>query len=274
MKKRIILLALFVISGMSLLGCSAGTEDEASVSDTETSTSTQASEPTAVSETTTKDESTATSETETASSSEEATTSEEEQDEADEEENSQETVPVREYSEEEKDAVQQEFLEWAIPRVEEGNMAVTDKYFEHGASGLGDWFAETEDGEIQLQQQLPEEELPGYDTYEIHSLGGVAFYVSSSGVTGYDEAPKEAATAQGFTEVADSDYPIHKYVLGDNGVVYELIGDVDEIGGFPSGYGLYDDDGKTKAIDPEYTFKVSDDADAQEEWRQILQSHQ
>lgn len=277
MKKRILLLALFVISGISLLGCSAETENEASVSDTETNSSTQGRDSTAVSESTTADETTETSETETANSTEETATSEEDQDEADEEENSQKTVPVREYSEEEKEEVSQEFLEWAIPRAEEGNMAVTDVYFGHGTSGKGDWYAATEDGDMQIQQQSPKEDLPGYDAYDIHALGGVVFYTSSSGITGYDKTPAEGTPGAGgrnFNPIADEEYPLHKYLLGDNGVVYELIGNVDEIGSFSEGYGLYANDGETKEIDEEFTFKVSDDTDAQEEWARILQSYQ
>ncbi|MDN6640536.1 MAG: hypothetical protein L0L10_07110 [Tetragenococcus sp.] len=63
-------------------------------------------------------------------------------------------------------------------------------------------------------------------------------------------------------------------MLGDNGVVYELIGNVDELRSYQTGFGLYDDEGEEKEIEPEYTFEVSDDADAQKAWRQILQNYQ
>lgn len=267
MKKRILLYTLFAVCGVSLLACSTGVEDEQASSATNVSTETQTSvsvastdENTSELSTTTETEATHTTASETASS--------------EEAEGEQEDIVIREYSDEEKEEASQAFLDWAIPRAEEGGMAVTDKYFEHGAAGIGDWFANTEDGEIQLQDPYPEEDLPGYDAFDIHSLGGVAFYTSSSGVTGYDETPKESATADGFTKAADSDYPIHKYILGDNGVVYELIGDIDKIGAFSAGYGEYEDDGKSKTIAPEHTFKVSDDKDAQKAWKEILQDYQ
>lgn len=264
MKKSILLYTLFAISGISLLGCSTETNNEAGSSTTNTSSetvsSTQENEAT---EHTTTEESTATSEKETTNSTTVTTSSD-----------TEENISIREYSDEEKEEVSQAFLDWAIPRAEEGGMAVTDKYFEHGAAGIGDWFAKTEDGEIQLQDPYPEEDLPGYDAFDIHSLGGVAFYTSSSGVTGYDEIPKESATAEGFSKAADSDYPIHKYILGDNGVVYELIGDIDEIGAFSAGYGEYEDSGESKGITPDHTFKVSDDEDAQKAWKEILQDYQ
>lgn len=152
-------------------------------------------------------------------------------------------------------------------------MAVSDFYLGHGASGKGDWYAATEDGEIQIQQQSFEEDLPGYDAYTIHALGGVVFYTSLSSVTGYDETPSSEIIAAGFSKIADPEYPMHKYLLGDNGIVYELIGTVETIGTFSGGYGLYDDDGVTKSLDVTddgFIFERSDDEDAQEEWFRIL----
>ncbi|GMA08115.1 hypothetical protein GCM10025886_12660 [Tetragenococcus halophilus subsp. flandriensis] len=254
-----------------MLGCSSESEDEQAGSATSVSTEAVSSSQTSeVSTDESTEESSTTRETETTDNTSESTSSEEDK----KEEGQEKDVPIREYSDEEKEEISQEFLDWAIPRAEEGGMAVSEKYFEHGAAGLGDWFANTEDGEIQTQDPYPEEDLPGYDAFDIHSLGGVVFYTSSSGVTGYDETPKESATAEGFSKAADSDYSIHKYILGDNGVVYELIGDMDEIGAFSAGYGEYEDDGESKIIDPEHTFKVSDDEDAQKAWRKILQDYQ
>jgi len=268
MKKMHILLMLVAIFGLGLFGCSQENEEAASNTSVSTENSlVQTNESTEITDSSesTANETTTTSQTETSHSTE--SSSEE-----------RETVPLRKYSEEEKDELQQEFLDWAIPRAEEGGMAVTDDYFDHGASGSGDWFAETEDGEIQVQQQSTQEELPGYDAYDIHALKGVVFYVSSSGVTGYDKKPGEthggAGGGRDYGGLADADYPIHKYLLGDNGVVYELIGSVDELRAYQAGFGLYNDDGKTKDIEAEYTFKVSDDTDAQEAWKDILQNYQ
>ncbi|MDN6196122.1 MAG: hypothetical protein L0I93_06510 [Atopostipes suicloacalis] len=266
MKKRTLLYTLFVFSGVILIGCSSESEDEQADSSTTISTETgNSSQTSEVSSDENMEESSTTTDTETTDTTSESTSSEEDK---------EENVPLREYFDAEKEEVAQAFLDWAIPRAEEGGMAVSDKYFEHGAAGLGDWFANTEDGEIQTQDPYPEEDLPGYDAFDIHSLGGVIFYTSSYGVTGYDETPKESATAEGFSKAADPDYSIHKYILGDNGVVYELIGDIDEIGAFSAGYGEYEDDGESKIIEPEHTFKVSDDEDAQHAWQEILKDYQ
>lgn len=278
MNKPFLLLTIFVVFGISLFGCSTESEDGSAVSDTSVSKQTHSTSQTnkmsqtvdtsETGEMTTKENSATTSE-----STEKTSSSENEQ-----EENTQATVPLKKYTDEEKDELTQEFLDWAVPRAEEGNMAVTDDYFDHGASGFGDWFAETEDGEIQVQQQVPTKELPGYDAYDMHALGGVVFYTSSSGVTGYDKEPKEkhggAGGGRDYGRVADPDYPLHKYLLGDNGIVYELIGSVGELRSYQTGFGLYGDDGKTKEIEPEFTFKVSDDAAAQKAWQQMLESYQ
>lgn len=66
---------------------------------------------------------------------------------------------------------------------------------------------------------------------------------------------------------------MHRYLLGDNGIVYELIASVDEIGSFSGSYGMYAEDGKKKEREPEFTFKVSDDVDAQKEWTHILEGY-
>lgn len=286
MKKRTLLATSLVISGVSLIGCSVDSGNQNSVSDADVSTEISTSTPindssetnslTETSETTTVEDSSVSNKEKATNSTEETTSSQKEDETAeneDQRESPQGTVPVRKYSEEEKEEASQEFLDWAVSRAEEGNMAVTDFFLGHGASGPGDWFAVTEDGEIQLQQHRTSEDLPGYDAYDIHALGGVVFYVSASDVTGYDEAPKEAATVEGFSEIVDADYPMHRYLLGDNGIVYELIASVDEIGSFSGSYGMYAEDGKKKEREPEFTFKVSDDVDAQKEWTHILEGY-
>lgn len=291
MKKRAFLATFLVISGVSLVGCSVGSGNENSGSGTNVSTeantptsvrdSSEANSSAEISESATVENSSANNEEKSTSSTEKTTSSQKENetvDKEDQDEELQETVPVQKYSEEEKEKASQEFLEWAVSRAEEGGMAVTDNYFGHGASGSGDWYAVTEDGEIQVQEQDPTKELPGYDAYDIHALGGVVFYTSLSGVIGYDdESDKTQGGAGGgrnYSEVADPEYPLHKYLLGDNGVVYELIGSVDELSAYQDGYGLYDDDGKNKLYEEEFTFKVSDDQDAQKEWTRVLKNHQ
>ncbi|MGX6977968.1 hypothetical protein ACWN8V_01650 [Vagococcus elongatus] len=82
---------------------------------------------------------------------------------------------ARQYTLDEKSGMTEEFLTWASERAIIGGMAVNSAYFTHGASGTGDWYAETPDGLVLVQQQHPEGR-PGYDYYSIHEVGGVIFF--------------------------------------------------------------------------------------------------
>ena len=66
---------------------------------------------------------------------------------------------------------------------------------------------------------------------------------------------------------------IHKYMLADNGVVYEHIS-VKEETSLSSGFGEFNDDGTRGEYAPASRFEVSGDQDAQEEWQRILSKYQ
>lgn len=103
-------------------------------------------------------------------------------------------LAVQEFTMEEQQEMTQHFYDWAIERAEIGNMAVTNMYFNHGAAGRGDWYAMTPDGEVQTQNQ----DNPGFDHFDIHAVGGVAFYQPASGDFGEDtDAPP--CTAEGYS---------------------------------------------------------------------------
>lgn len=177
----------------------------------------------------------------------------------------------RVYTEEEKRAILQEFLDWTSYRAEIGGMVVSDYYLAHGASGPGDWYANTENGEIQIQDIG--RGIPGYDNFLIHALGGVVFYTSLEELYGFDSRPYQQAIAMGFSRLADPNMPLTRYLLGDDGIIYELKGSLIELGNFHGGYGLYEEDG-SKAIDSSsYIFEVSKDGDAQEKYMEILSKY-
>lgn len=173
-------------------------------------------------------------------------------------------VAVKQYTDEEKQEMTEMFYEWAVERAEIGAMAVTDYYFGHGAAGHGDWVAKTPHGEVQAQNL----DNPGWDAFELHAIGGVAFYQPITGDFGRDENKGNIGTGAGYTKVALPDTDIHKYMLVDNGIVYELIGPL----GLTSGFSEYTDEGQsTDQIKNELVqFEVSGDQAAQEEWRRIL----
>ena len=178
-------------------------------------------------------------------------------------------LAVKEFTMEEQQEMTQHFYDWAIERAEIGNMAVTNMYFSHGAAGRGDWYAMTPDGEVQTQNQ----DNPGFDHFDIHAVGGVAFYQPASGDFGEDADAPFPGTAEGYSRLALPDTNIHKYMLADNGVVYELIGKKENMS-FSSGFGEYDDEGTYGEYPPGREFEISGDQDAQQEWKRILRMYQ
>lgn len=178
-------------------------------------------------------------------------------------------IAVKEFTMEEQQEMNQLFYDWAVERAKIGGMAVTQMYFSHGAAGRGDWYAMTLDGEVQTQNQ----DNPGFDYFDIHAIGGVAFYTPASGDFGADADAPFPSTAEGYSNLAVPDTNIHKYMLADNGVVYELI-DKREQMSFSAGFGEYDDEGTYGEWPPGRVFEISGDQDAQQEWQRILGMYQ
>lgn len=178
-------------------------------------------------------------------------------------------IALQEFTMEEQQEMTQLFYDWAVERAKIGNMAVTEMYFSHGAAGRGDWYAMTPDGEVQTQNQ----DNPGFDYFDIHAIGGVAFYQPASGDYGEDANAPFPGTAEGYSRLALPDTNIHKYMLADNGVVYELIGKKENMS-FSSGFGEYNDEGTYGEYPPGREFEISGDQDAQQEWQRVLGMYQ
>ena len=66
--------------------------------------------------------------------------------------------------------------------------------------------------------------------------------------------------------------PITKYLLGDNGVVYELKTDDGNVG-LSTGFGEYSDNGKSDSYKPNRSFIVSKDQNAQIELQQLIKQY-
>lgn len=173
------------------------------------------------------------------------------------------TIVLTEYQ---KSEINHDFLDWAIDRARMGNMAVTDLYFNHGSGGHGDYFASTPDGDIQVQDM----NNPGASGFSIHAIGGVTFYTTLSGDTGYQDLSSNSI-ADGYGNDYDTNEPAVKYLLADNGVVYESIHHTG-VNGPGSGYYEMDDTGKLDGT-KEYSFYESKDSAAQSELKSILKKY-
>lgn len=166
-----------------------------------------------------------------------------------------------------KEQISNDFLNWASDRATMGNMAVTGDYFDHGAAGMGDWYANTPDGEVQVQDQ----NNPGPSAFPIHAIGGCVFLTMKDGSTGLQDSIVES-TAGGYSDNADMSMPITKYLLGDNGVVYELKTDDGNVS-LSTGFGEYSDNGKSDSYKPNRSFIVSKDQNAQIELQQLIKQY-
>ncbi|OFS63255.1 hypothetical protein [Nosocomiicoccus sp. HMSC09A07] len=178
----------------------------------------------------------------------------------------EEIFQAKRFSDEQKEEMQEMFLNWAIERAEIGNMGVSKYFFNHGNAGRGDWFAYTIDGHAQVQNL----DLPGFDAFDLHIIGGVVFFTSPLNGAGlYEEYTSLAA---GYNEENEPGTPIHKYILVDNGIVYELVSN--EMN-HTTGFSEYTDDGLPPSHSPYHLeFEVSKDEEAQKEWRRILSLYQ
>lgn len=175
---------------------------------------------------------------------------------------------VREFTQDEREAMTEEFYAWGAKRAEIGGMALTRYWFTHGAAGRGDWYADSPDGEILTQNN----DNPGFDGFKIHAVSGVAFYTRKDGETGGRELDS-TITAVGYSEDAKEGTNIHKYLLADNGKVYELILPYEKAC-FSCGFGEYDDNGTRGEYAPGVQFKISGDNAAQAKWQEILRKYQ
>lgn len=161
--------------------------------------------------------------------------------------------------------INQAFLDWAIQRAELGGMAISSRFFTHGAAGRGDWYALTPDGEVQMQDNGN----PGAGAFKIHMIGGCVFYTSLDGTIGLDQKAEGSSTSENYYINLDQSKPVHVYLLGDNGKVYEYTHTPIEekaIGLF----GELEDDGTKGQYGPTKTFAVSEDADAQAKLKELL----
>ncbi|MFD0896493.1 hypothetical protein [Loigolactobacillus binensis] len=166
-----------------------------------------------------------------------------------------------------KEKINAAFLAWAIQQAKIGKMAVSDWYFDHGSAGHGDWFAQTPDGKVQVQDFG----VPGEAAFPIHAIGGCVFYTAKDGTTGYDKL-YTSSFATNYSTNMDFSAPVSKYLLGDNGVVYELKTGNGEPVSTTTGFGEYSNDGTTPETIRD-SFSVSADQAAQAQLQKLLASY-
>ncbi|MFC4772828.1 hypothetical protein [Enterococcus hermanniensis] len=168
-----------------------------------------------------------------------------------------------------KGQITNDFLGWASQRAEIGNMAVSDWYFDHGAAGKGDWYANTPDGQVQVQNNG----YPGFGSFAIHAIGGCVFYTAKDGNIGKQELFADSF-ATNYSAKMDWSKPVSKYLLGDNGMVYELKTGNGTPVSTNTGFGEYNDEGTQMDYPPTLDFQISEDTAAQAKLQELISAYQ
>lgn len=174
-------------------------------------------------------------------------------------------------TEEQCNQIENQFLNWVSPRAKMENLAVCDYYFDHGAAGNGNWYADTPNGRI-LVQDL---EHNSSNNYVAKAIGGCLFYTSTKGTTGRSDEVDNSIMAES-SPCIDGNKPYDKYLLANNGVVYELRNNSCS-GGYNSLYGFGEeaiDDGNSPDIPQTGHWVISKDTAAQQELRKLLKPYQ
>ena len=87
-------------------------------------------------------------------------------------------------SDEDKQAIKKQLLTWLSEHEKDNGKAVSNRYFGSGSMSDGDWYAGTEDGEIQVSNRGE----PGPKAFDVHTVTGAVTYTSNEGTTGKDPA--------------------------------------------------------------------------------------
>lgn len=180
---------------------------------------------------------------------------------------------VSKFSIDARRAINREFREWAYQRAEVGNMAAGGEFFSQATEPWDqEWFAYTPDGKMQVSSFDQVET----NDFKIHCIGGVFFFTAKSGETGrvdFNDGLDGNNSSQMMLNVVDFDETMDKYLLGDNGVVYELkIDPKSKENVEPNvNYGVYVY-GQTNSSQND-EFIVSQDQDAQKELKSLIAEH-
>ncbi len=178
--------------------------------------------------------------------------------------NAQQTIHI---TKKQKDAINKDFLQWAAQRATLGKLAVSNYYFDHGPGTDGClWYAKTPNGDILVRNASDEYSSKNY---RIKAIGGVVFYTDANGNIGQcDDIAEETDDGLNYSDdEIDIDKPVDKYLLADNGIVYEC--KLDGATASPdSGFAI-----KGMNSDDAERWIISNDQNAQTEYRSLLNKY-
>lgn len=164
----------------------------------------------------------------------------------------------------EKTEINNDFYNWTDQRAKMGNMAISKYYFDHGPEDNGNlWYASTPDGNILIRNAS---DTYSSKSYNLRKIGGFVFYTAKDGTTGKCDNIKQDTDdgAKYSSDQIDCTKPVDKYLLANNGIVYEckLDGETAEP---DSGFNIKGEDNINSD-----DWIVSQDKAAQDEYRQLI----
>lgn len=164
----------------------------------------------------------------------------------------------------EKTEINNDFYNWADQRAKIGNMAINKYYFDHGSEDNGNlWYASTPDGDILIRNAS---DTYSSKSYNLRKIGGFVFYTAKDGTTGKCDNIRQDTDdgAKYSSDQIDCTKPVDKYLLANNGIVYEckLNGETAEP---DSGFNIKGEDNINSD-----DWIVSQDKAAQDEYRQLI----
>ncbi len=172
-------------------------------------------------------------------------------------------------SDKDKKEIKKEVLSWLSKHEKNNDKAVSNRYFGSGSMSDGDWYAGTEDGEIQVSNKGK----PGAKAFDLHTVTGAVTYTSNEGVTGIDKDSKNLSNIEGYNAVADINKPVTKYLFADNGQVYEYAFNDSKDITLSSGFAPKDHNGKDPNLSPNQMFKISDNKALNDFYSKLLEKY-
>src|SRR5699024_10613224 len=169
-----------------------------------------------------------------------------------------------------KKMIKKELLSWLDEHEKDNHKAVSNRYFGNGSMSDGDWYAGSEDGEIQVSNR----DKPGAKAFDLHTVTGAVTYTSHKGTTGIDKDAETLSNIEGYNKVADTNKPVTKYIFADNGKVYEYEFTHSEDVTLSSGFAPKDHNGKDPNLRPNEMFQVSDNKALNDFYQALLKQYQ
>lgn len=181
---------------------------------------------------------------------------------------------LKKFTTEDKNKINKEMYRYLAAYAKKHKKAVSDYYFSHGSAGYGDWYAITDQGSVQTQDN----NYPGYYGFPLHDVGGFIMYTPKSGQYGIERNHYEKITGfGGLHELYKPNTSAVKYMMADNGKVYEIKGTTNNTSGLyihpATGFGELTDKGTYGQYGPTVKFKPTTNKALQQKYTSVIKKY-